>query len=77
MVKGRPAISGVASTTKSVLFTTKSASCTTPSPSLSTTVKRPAGAQRVPHCGKDENVWHTRSVKTALRAKDASAGAVK
>jgi hypothetical protein len=36
ITKGRPAISGVASTTKSVLFTTKSAHWTIPSPFLST-----------------------------------------
>ena len=47
MTNGRPAISGVARTTKSDDFTTKSASWTMPSLSLSTIVKRPAGCQSV------------------------------
>ncbi len=52
ITKGRPAISGIASTTKSELLITKSASCTTPSPSLSTTSKRPAGFHSVTHRGR-------------------------
>ena len=46
MTNGRPAISGVASTTKSVLLTTKSANWTMPSPSLSTTANRPGRLPR-------------------------------
>ena len=46
ITKGSPAISGMDSTTKSVLRTTKSAHWTMPSPFLSTTVKSPAGCQK-------------------------------
>jgi hypothetical protein len=52
ITNGNPAISGMASTTKSVLLTTKSAQWTMPSPALSTTSKRPAGCHSVTHRGK-------------------------
>ena len=71
MTNGRPAISGVARTTKSVDVTTKSANWTTPSFSLSTIEKRPAGCQRLTQAGSLSTEEPTRFVKTALRAKAA------
>src|SRR5712691_9640249 len=77
ITNGSPATSGMESTTKSVDRTTKSAHWTMPSPFLSTTVKRPAGCQKVTQLGSSLILDPTSRVKTAKRAKAAYAGAVK
>ena len=71
ITKGSPATSGMDSTTKSVLRTTKSAHWTMPSPFLSTTVKSPAGCQKVTQPGSSLILEPTSRVNTANRAKAA------